>query len=167
MNAIREMESGNERENLSLLVLESDSGPLTDKLKADEWSAVVLLQLGLWWSTWSIIEYIPRIFGYMNDGRIANSLIYSLHLVTGGLVYFIPIWSETVSGDLVKIKRFFGLVWMCCGSWGLLDSISEAFSQRFNVPILLLYIACLSVTGVLGAFHHFKHRKDYLIDRLQ
>lgn len=166
MNSISEMHSGHERENLSLLVMETETPPLAHKLKPDESLLVFLLQLALWWSSWSTIEYIPRMFGYINSDWLHYLLIYVLHIIAGGIIYFVPLCNETTSADLVKIKRFFGVVWMCVGSWGFLDCITEGLGQRFGIPPLVIYIGCLSVSTVLGAFHHFKHRKDYLIDRL-
>lgn len=108
---------------------------------------------------------MPERLGYRNLHPSNEIKIYMCDAVIGGVIYSVP-FPLSLSEESVKLKRFIGLVIMCCGSWGALDSSTELLDMYFSIPSLLTYLAVLAFAGILGAIHHYNYREGYLIDNL-
>ena len=130
-----------------------------------EWWYVFGLQFLLWWSLWAVVDSIPERLGYRNLHPSSELKIYIGDAVLGGVIYSVAL-PLSLSEQSVKLKRFIGLVIMCCGAWGALDSSTELLDINYSIPSLVTYLAVLSVAGLLGAIHHYNYREGYLIDNL-
>ena len=134
-----------------------------DSLHDFEWWYIFLLQFMLWWSTWSMVEWINEILLLRHAYPGGQMTIFLLDVVLGALIYLLPLRGFVESA---KLKCFVGLVFVCCGLWGTLDHLTEFSRAHLGVPRAVIFVSILSVAGALGAFHHFKCRPNYLIERL-
>ena len=128
------------------------------------WNAF-LIQMILWWSTWSLIDAVPGFLG-INRASDSDFIIYAIDSVIGAFLFLAN--EEPLMGSmrLAKIRRFLGLVFLCCGAWGLLDSFARLLSHSVQIPSGLIYVTFLCFAALLGTMHHYWCKEDYLIDRL-
>ncbi len=126
-----------------------------------EWWYVFVVQFLLWWALWSAIDSVPDWVGLSLNTPFEQLRAYLFETLVGALVYMVPFpWSIHVE----KIKDFFGLVVLCCGWWGLLDTMANLMSPWLSKP--LVYGGTLAVAGYLGILHHTRFRANYLLERL-
>jgi hypothetical protein len=139
------------------------SSRMEDPLREFEWWYIFLLQFMLWWSTWSMVEWVNEILLNRHTYPGGQVTMFLLDVVLGALIYLFPHRSFVEFG---KLKCFFGLVFVCCGIWGILDHLTEFISTHLGFPRGVVFVSSLFVAGALGTVHHFKCRPNYLIERL-
>ena len=130
-----------------------------------EWWYIFGLQFLLWWCLWAIVDSAPELLGYKSLSPVTELKIYLGDSALGAIIYMIPV-PLVLSEQSMKLKRFIGLVVMCCGAWGALDSSTELLESILKIPSLFTYLAVLAVAAILGAIHHYNYREGYLIDHL-
>jgi hypothetical protein len=136
----------------------SDGTPLFE-------SYAFMLQMILWWSLWSLIEAIPASLG-LSSGTYNELTIYLMDSLIGGFLFHFNSSKHSIPSRFTKIVRFVGLVFLCCGLWGLLDSTSLILVKFVRIPSFFLYLTILCIAALLGTLHHYRCQEDYLIDRL-
>ena len=124
-----------------------------------------MLQMILWWSLWSLLEAIPASLG-VSSGTYNEITIYLMDALIGGLLFHFNSPKHSIPSRFTKIVRFVGLVFLCCGLWGLLDSTSLILAKFVRIPSFFLYLTILCIAALLGTLHHYRCQEDYLIDRL-
>ena len=142
-----------------------DKSDFYEDSESKEWWYVFALQLLLWWSLWSSLDSIAGALGAATWNQLTVLHLYLLEIVLGSLVYFVP-FPVPPSEPSSKLKRFIGMVLICCGLWNLLDSFADFLASLVGFPPALIYVAVLLLTATLGGVHHYKYRANYLIDRL-
>ena len=135
------------------------------ELGLQEWCYVFFVEFLIWWSLWAIIDFIPDGLGFKNLSDSTWLRIYLLYTLIGGVVY---LWRlpRTKSIQTEKLKCFIGLVVLCCGLWGFLDTLTDILGSSMGINRWIVYILVFFFSSGMGVVHHCKYREDYLIDRL-
>lgn len=134
-------------------------------LPQQEWWTVFILQFLIWWSLWEIIDSIPDLIGFSNLSDLTWLRICLAETLLGAIIYLIPS-PESWGHQLDKLKRFLGLVILCCGLWGSLDTLTDIIKSLSGIPNIFVYAVTFTVAVGLGTIHHYQFRENYLIDQL-
>ena len=153
---------------IARMTLLSPSKPVDhrrDDLLPHEWWYVFVLQFLIWWSLWTIIDQVPDLLGYTALTGAGRLQLYVGESLLGAIIYISPI-PNSFSIQAEKLKRFVGLVILCCGLWGTLDTVTEVVITSTGIPLLVIHSATFTLAAAMGLIHHHKCRQDYLIDQL-